>query len=877
MFKVLLVALLPFLLFFGDRPTQVDPVSEQPARPDSGILEKMVAESGTVTLDLDLAGLSGKANASRLRSMTFDIKSDPFFTVIVFNDELRGPLPSSMGLTPKGSADLPAKLAASYDQLGLESLTWGGVTDLAVRDRESSFSFFNVEGHAYDFDPVENILRVKGARLTLTPEFAGELGRAADAGKVVGELNFEARMRVIEVNEVVEGETVSSKLPPTNMGEAGNVPGPDVIVGELSGLAQFGASGNRVGLAVGTDSCNAGTIELNWFANPNNDHPVIPQNLYRMSGGATNDERFEQVGQSHVKHAFTALQNNICGFGCVSSGTGSRLGSGCSDPYGASLNSGPNLGSRAWINPFTGFFPRNDSATPNNSHTGHSHDGTSHRILVDNVNLSSTSNPGATYYAEAQYITPHEYAWCQANPTQCNMNNNVSFRRYNVSGTAPPFSFSPVGSTQRTKPAIEAWTGSTRVQIQPAPGVDGIGTVGYKVTNPSPGVWHYEYAIYNQNLDRAIRSFSVPVGTADISNIGFHAPPQHPGWANDGTANSAGFSSQPWASMVEAPGDLTWSTETLAQNPNANAIRWGTMYNFRFDSTSAPQTATATIGFFKTGEPITVEVQAPSAGGGTPTPTNTPTATPTPSMGWEGDVSPRPNGDGLIDATDVIQLRRFATSLDVPGGGNEGQRADIAPLATNGDGIIDAGDVVQGRRFATGLDPLTPAAGPTMSSRISDSASKLVDDIYAYFFGRELRVGTVTAISGARVTVPIEITSKGGEAGISFTLEYDPSVLSPMAVVSGDAAPAGAVITVNDNEAGRLGVLIDASAGMTASSGSKQIALITFSVVPGYSGDSPLALTGTLASLGAANTRGESLSIRHFDGRVTIAPDAKSF
>jgi hypothetical protein len=37
---------------------------------------------------------------------------------------------------------------------------------------------------------------------------------------------------------------------------------------------------------------------LHWFANPENDHPVIPQNLYRMSGGASNNERFEQIGQS---------------------------------------------------------------------------------------------------------------------------------------------------------------------------------------------------------------------------------------------------------------------------------------------------------------------------------------------------------------------------------------------------------------------------------------------------------------------------------------------------------------------------------------------------------------------------------------------------
>ncbi len=37
--------------------------------------------------------------------------------------------------------------------------------------------------------------------------------------------------------------------------------------------------------------------------------------------------------------------------------------------------------------------------------------------------------------------------------------------------------------------------------------------IGYNVTNPSAGVWHYEYALFNMNLDRAIQSFSGPLGT----------------------------------------------------------------------------------------------------------------------------------------------------------------------------------------------------------------------------------------------------------------------------------------------------------------------------------------------------------------------------
>ena len=186
-------------------------------------------------------------------------------------------------------------------------------------------------------------------------------------------------------------------------------------------------------------------------------------------------------------------------------------------------------------------------------------------------------------------------------------------------------------------------TGASLNQIEPDPGNDGIWFMGYKVTNPSPGVWHYEYALYNENLDRAIQSFSVPLGLGvNISNIGFHAPPQEPGWSNDGTQNNQGYSSTPW-DVTQTADSITWSTETFAQNQNANAIRWGTLYNFRFDSDQPPQAANATVGFFKTGSPMMVAIQAPAGGvTPTPTPTPTPTATPTATASTTPTATPRP-------------------------------------------------------------------------------------------------------------------------------------------------------------------------------------------------------------------------------------------
>jgi hypothetical protein len=385
------------------------------------------------------------------------------------------------------------------------------------------------------------------------------------------------------------------------------VPGPDLIVGDLPVLQQFGSSGTQVGVVLATTACNQGNQPVNWAQFPNVIHPFVPMNLYRMSGGTTNDQRFEQIGQSWLKHGLETFEKDSCGFGCITAGNIFLLGAGCSDTYVASLNGNQTfLGSRAWVNPFTGTFPANA-----NDHTGHSHTGTSHRIVVESSDLSTTTNTGATYYAEAAYITADEYNWCQSHPGQCNQYNNASYRRFNVTGTASPFTFSPVGATVQMVPAINAWTGATINTIEPAPGIDGRAFLGYKVTNPSAGVWHYEYALYNQALDRAIQSFTIPLGCGTtISNIGFHAPPAHPGFANDGTVGNTGFSSAPWT-VNQTASALTWSSETFAQNQNANALRFAMLYNFRFDSNRPPQTVNATLGFFKTGAPITVGIKGP--------------------------------------------------------------------------------------------------------------------------------------------------------------------------------------------------------------------------------------------------------------------------
>jgi hypothetical protein len=645
--KTLIAFTLSLLLILGSYAVQSAAGRIRSAQPSpktsdapSGTLQKMIVENGSVTMDLDVNRLNGINSATQsLQQVHFAVGANSFFPVLVFNDLLRGPLPGSMALIPQNVPALPGVLGASFNQLAVEKLPSGQGFDLAVRDNNTGFIFFNIQGHQYDYEAAAQSLAITNGSLLISKELANAIGRPSDAGSVAGTISIGAAMQPIEITQLANGQPQSVVMPPLrhvlSPGTPTLVPGPDVIVGDVEDVDQQGNNATQVGLAIGTDSCNNGDQPVDWFALPNTDHPVVPQNLYRMSGGADNTERFEQIGQSWMKHTFLALQETVCG-SCNQSppcNPGPQLCPGCSDPYVSGLNGDQNsIGSRAWINPFTGSFPSDA-----NDHSGHAHDGVSHRILVNMSDLDTTQNPGATYFGEAAYISPHEFTWCQSHSDQCNMFNNFSYRKFTVSGGPTNFTFTPVSSTVRMQSAIQAWaaTGATVNQVEPDPGNDGIWFMGYKVTNPSAGVWHYEYALFNMNLDRAIQSFSVPLGPGvNVSNIDFHAPPQHPGWAHDGTVGDAGYSSTPW-DVDQQTSAVTWSTETFAQNQNANAIRWGTLYNFRFDADQAPQTANATVGFFKTGSPMTVEIQAPGQGG-TPTPTPTATVTPTPT------ATPRP-------------------------------------------------------------------------------------------------------------------------------------------------------------------------------------------------------------------------------------------
>jgi hypothetical protein len=383
-------------------------------------------------------------------------------------------------------------------------------------------------------------------------------------------------------------------------------PGPDLITGDITHLHEYGRDGDQISVAAGTIACNKGDTRVRWNAFPSVDHPVMTLNFYRLK-----DDRFEQLGYSWVKHGFGASQQNGCLLGCTAGCPFQALCTGCSDPYTSNqIADQSSVTGRNWINPFTGAFTANI-----NNHAGHTHSALSHRVTLDEADIAQDqgNNSTARYFSEGLYIAPHEFL--PNNGLANNQNNNYSHRELTVVGdTGDWFGFYPQTELAvRESPALDEWPGATRVIVEPDPGQDGRAILAYKVTALPGGGWHYEYALFNQNLDRAIGLFRMPFGDgAQVTNISFHAPRHEPGSPNDGTTGGSGLSNGAWT-VSAGSGAVEWSTESLAGNPNANAIRWGTLYNFSFDSDQAPTAVSATLGFFKTGTSATATAQGPSS------------------------------------------------------------------------------------------------------------------------------------------------------------------------------------------------------------------------------------------------------------------------
>ncbi|MBU6412500.1 MAG: hypothetical protein KGS45_03430 [Planctomycetes bacterium] len=392
--------------------------------------------------------------------------------------------------------------------------------------------------------------------------------------------------------------TIQDVQPPSNSG-------PDVIVGDLSDGYYWGAVGTQRAYSIGTTSCNIGDTNLLWIANTNQ-HPVIGQNLYRIQ-----NNRFEQIGNSWLKHGFTALTQNLCAT-CSGQG-GAVLGVGCSDPYVASLNGDQGrLGPRSHVNATNGFYPYPFTAPGAGYIVPPAAATTIGRRMT--VNASDLFRAGAVYVGESQYVSSDDAVFQNTTTnTAINGLNNVSYRLMNLTSNQATGSFALPGSTVRMQPALKHWqVVDPTVVVNSYDYMDGVIKcrywVGAKVVNNNDGTWDYIYAVFNLNSDRNGGGFSVPAVRTTITSPLHYRPLYHSGEPT--TFND-------FMVFNNSNGTAGWTAaQTFAQNPNAGVIRWGTTHTFSLRATTPPTTGSATLSFHKVAGTLEMPgLPVPSAGG----------------------------------------------------------------------------------------------------------------------------------------------------------------------------------------------------------------------------------------------------------------------
>ena len=104
MLKIVLTAfMLPLLLLFGldDGGSSNAPDAAKTSlaeQGESGILQKMIVASGSVSMDIDLNRINGGTSTRKLETLHFGVAPASFFPVLVFNKVLRRAEPGSMAL-----------------------------------------------------------------------------------------------------------------------------------------------------------------------------------------------------------------------------------------------------------------------------------------------------------------------------------------------------------------------------------------------------------------------------------------------------------------------------------------------------------------------------------------------------------------------------------------------------------------------------------------------------------------------------------------------------------------------------------------------------------------------------------------------------------
>ncbi len=218
--------------------------------------------------------------------------------------------------------------------------------------------------------------------------------------------------------------------------------------------------------------------------------------------------------------------------------------------------------------------------------------------------------------------------------------------------------------------------------------------------------------------------------------------------------------------------------------------------------------------------------------------------------------------DLLLFGTDAQANLGLYLFREVPGSttleslGNSRLRGPIQRITTSG--MLPAG------RYLVGVSSITGVSSYTVEARIPGN--------------RLMQVVTNSAAPNSTVTVPISFYSEGNENSLNFSLRFDSTQLSNPQVSLGSDAING-TLNVNAGEAavGRLGVRLSLLQGQKFSTGSRQVAKVSFTIKPSTNaGATVVEFSDEPVVRGLTDFNGNSVVGTYAAGNVVITPGFES-
>ena len=324
-------------------------------------------------------------------------------------------------------------------------------------------------------------------------------------------------------------------------------------------------------------------------------HPYLVWALYHNTG-----KDIKMLGQSPVKHAFSAVNNNcnpniICPFGQI------LWAENCDDEYGISTNFRIDfLAPRDEIEAHTATWNHSPSHFDPDGDLVFNKDGTDNnpdheRLRVATDDLLQEGD----YYLEAWYIVHQD----------SNIFNSIGYIKITPTFDGQMWTF-PIEGELQFGPVLNTWVNPQQNSSEQMQSVicstandelsecnagftngEGHLQLAVKTTDLGKGLHQYNYALMNLDYDLQVKELRIPISpNTTISDILFADIDADSD--NDWQANQTEFF-------------FTWSA------PDGNALDWGTLYTFSFVADAEPVNSPARLNSLEDNQTLRVKTLTP--------------------------------------------------------------------------------------------------------------------------------------------------------------------------------------------------------------------------------------------------------------------------